>query len=652
MTVIQSTNGYTDLNFWQPLRMSTPFYDGLSYDYSRIYETQPNVRTVVDFLSRNVAQLGLHVYKRDETEGRIRLRNHPLSKVLSNPLPPEYKVSGYRLLESLMGDLGVYYNAYWYKIRTQGQVTGLLRIPPSIVTVHGSFAPTDYEINLSSETKHFEPNDIVHFRGYQPGNAIMGLSPIETLRRILAEEQAAGMYREKFWQNAARMGGVIERPATAPEWSEIARARFKSEFESLYSGEANTGKTAVLEEGMQWKPQTFTAEESQYLEGRKLTREECARAYHIPLPMVGILDEATFSSIREQHKMLYTDTLGPWMAMIEADIQVQLLPDFEDSDDVYTEFNVYEKLQGDFMDQAASFQSAVGRPWMTANEARTRVNMPKIENGDELVTPLNVVTGGLASPRDTAPKSDSTIETKATTKEIVVKLEDRENEFTEKWVQLLTKTFNRQRAAILSKFTKAQFMKSADQIDAIFDYTRWDSELANDMTDLTIDNIVVWMEFMAQQAGVELNSGNMDSIRIWAQKNAEISAHYINKSTADSIIESLLEVPDEEKHNAIKKIFEIAIGVRALQLANSRVNVLSNFGIFNAAKLRGGGMTKTWMLGATKKHRESHLKVAGETIPVQDKFGNGLLYPGDTGNAFSAADIANCGCYIKWNMPN
>ena len=155
---------------------------------------------------------------------------------------------------------------------------------------------------------------------------------------------------------------------------------------------------------MTWKQSTFNAQESEYLAGRKLTREECARAYHIPLPMVGILDNATFSNIKEQHKNLYQDCLGPWLAMIEDEISLQLLPDFEDIEGVYIEFNIQEKLQGSFEEQVQSLQSAVGRPWMTPDEARARFNMPSL-GGDaaQLATPLNVLIGGQASPRDSVP---------------------------------------------------------------------------------------------------------------------------------------------------------------------------------------------------------------------------------------------------------
>ncbi|MBU0847634.1 phage portal protein, partial [Patescibacteria group bacterium] len=167
-----------------------------------------------------------------------------------------------------------------------------------------------------------------------------------------------------------------------------------------------SGKTPVLEEGMTWKQASFSAAEAEYMAGRKLTREECARAYHIPLPMVGILDNATFSNIREQHKNLYQDCLGPWLAMIEQEIELQLLPDLGDTKGVYVEFNIQEKMQGSFEEQTQALQSATGTPWMTINETRALRNLPSIgPEGDRLVTPLNVLVGGLASPRDTAPKA-------------------------------------------------------------------------------------------------------------------------------------------------------------------------------------------------------------------------------------------------------
>ena len=54
----------------------------------------------------------------------------------------------------------------------------------------------------------------------------------------------------------------------------------------------------------------LTAEEAQYIETRKLNREEVCAAYDVPPPVVHILDRATFSNITEQMRSMYRDTMG------------------------------------------------------------------------------------------------------------------------------------------------------------------------------------------------------------------------------------------------------------------------------------------------------------------------------------------------------
>lgn len=160
---------------------------------------------------------------------------------------------------------------------------------------------------------------------------------------------------------------------------------------------------------MDWVSAGITPEQAEYMAARKLTREEVAAAFHVPLPMVGILEHATFSNIKEQHQQLYQDCLGPWLTMIQEELALQLVPDFDDSGRLYIEFNMAEKLKGSFEEQATQLQTAVGGPWLTRNEARARQNLPAIDGGDDLITPLNVITGGQASPTDSAPKSDAVL---------------------------------------------------------------------------------------------------------------------------------------------------------------------------------------------------------------------------------------------------
>jgi len=161
---------------------------------------------------------------------------------------------------------------------------------------------------------------------------------------------------------------------------------------------------------MEFVASGVSPKDAQYVESRRLTREEVAVAYHVSPSMVGMTEGTNFSSIQEIHRMLYQDTLAPYLAQISQDIENQVLNDVDPTSrdgSTYIEFNLAEKLRGSFAEQTAALQSAVGAPWMTRNEARGALNLTSLPEGDDLIVPLNVVAGGLAAPNDTAPINPS-----------------------------------------------------------------------------------------------------------------------------------------------------------------------------------------------------------------------------------------------------
>jgi HK97 family phage portal protein len=377
---------------------STDFIGGSNnYAYSAIYRTQPQVRTVVEFFSRNIAQLGIPVYRRKGDDDRERIGSHPLSRLLRKP---SSKMTRYRLMDSTLNDLGVYMSAFWLKLRLNGadEPKGVAWLPARQMEVKGGLFPESFTFTREDGHSHeFAPSEIVHFSGYNPDSTLTGLSAIETLRRILMEDIASAQYRASFWRNGARPGMVIKRPREAGRWDQGQLDSYKKQM-AAFEGSPNAGRTLILQDGMEpvWPEQSFR--DSEFIATRKLTREEVAAAYHVPLPMVGILDHSTFSNIKEQHKHLYQDCLGPWLVMIEEEIERQLLPDFGESDDIYVEFNIQEKLKGTFEEQTNSLRVATGgKPIMTQNEGRARLNMPKSteEGTDSLEPPANIAGGSL-----------------------------------------------------------------------------------------------------------------------------------------------------------------------------------------------------------------------------------------------------------------
>jgi HK97 family phage portal protein len=368
------------------------------WEYETIWRTQPQVRTVISFLARNIAQLGVHVYRRVSDTDRERLTQHPLAQLLNSPL---LGMTTYRFIERLVSDVALYDNWYGIKVKLNGTLR-ILPVPPTLIRPYGGnwIRPEKYQ---TAGGKDFQPDEVIHIHGYSPTDLTYGESPIESLRDLLLESDEASKQRRQMWKSGARLTGVLVRPADAPDWGEKDKRRFREMWRSFTDGGGAEGGTPILEDGMTYDKVGFNPEQAQYIEARKLTREEVSAAYFIPPPLIGILDHATYSNIKEQHAHLYQDTLGPWTVMIQQEFAAQVLPDLPDNEDVYCEFNIAEKMRGSFEEQAAAMSTMVGGPVMTRNEGRARLNLSSIEGADELIVPMNVTEGGLASPRDTAP---------------------------------------------------------------------------------------------------------------------------------------------------------------------------------------------------------------------------------------------------------
>ena len=391
-------------------RSSALLYGGRMMSYAELYRQQPNLRLVIRFLARNIAQLGLKAYRRTGPNEREELdASHPLARFLKNPTPSlPVPTSRHAWIRGIVNDLALYDSLVLLKLRnsSSGELNAI-RLPPSKCEPVGDswLWPEAMRFLGAREQPVYEIGNLVYFHGDDPEDPRVGSSPVEALRQILAEEAASGEYREQFWKNAARMNGVIERPREAAKWSDTARTRFASDWRSAWTGAAGSdaGGTPILEDGMTFKEAAFSAKDSEYLGARKLAREEVASTYFIPPVFVGILENANFSNVKEQHVSLYSDTLGPWLDWITEELELQLVPEFPDVEDVYLEFNIEAKLAGRFEEQAAALQTATGAPWLLRSEARARMNLPFIEGLEEPIVPLNVLVGGQASPTDSAP---------------------------------------------------------------------------------------------------------------------------------------------------------------------------------------------------------------------------------------------------------
>lgn len=646
MAVVQTESGLVAIarpSLAGLLYESISLYDGGSATYEALYRTQPELKSTIDFIARNIAQIPLHGYRRVSDDERERISSGPLAETLAQP---DLHSTRSKWLDSFVRDLCIYDAAYFLKVRGENGRIALVRIPPSTVEIVGDnwLRPESYKVHGSTGFVEYPAESIIDVHGYHPTDPRRGLSPIEGLRRLLAENAASALFREQYWKNAARVGGVIERPTTAPNWSDAARARFKQDFSAAYAGAAASGKTIVLEEGMQYKPVSFSAKDSQYLESVQLSREIVAATFGVPIGLLG-LGSSTYASLSEQHRQLYSDCLAPWLVRIEQELERSLLPEFDDVSSVYLEFNLSAKLAGSFTETASVLQSAVGAPYMTRNEARSRLNLPRIEDGaDDLVTPLNVLVGGLASPQDTVSTERQlalsaggdgakSIDAKALRKETVLRARARSRKLLQ---AQLEQAFERQRRSVISKLgakSKSGAKASANQL---YSKQRFIKELTEDMRPVA--------SRVAETMAKTVGDWDPDNGEDYLDAVVSGFAESVADETYDRLDERLDESAPEEVVEEVDDLFDSLTDAMSAVYAASLVLGIGEWARNEAASANDIG-SKTW-LTTSGNPRSSHAALNGETVGRDETFSNGARWPGDP--ALDVLERANCECIVDW----
>jgi HK97 family phage portal protein len=395
MTVFLQTNGITAaLDEPMVYAGATRYISGDLLNFSlpggftnpdQIYREQRAVRTVVNFIAHNAASVAIHGFKTDTEDERTRVKDGPTGATLNSP---DRVATHYEFQRDVFKDVLLWEKFAAAKLRAEDGGLILMRIPPKLFRFDRSGTGRPNKLVIADEEF-----DLQHFF-WMDGYPAADESPMAHLQDLLLEESESAKFRTNLWRRGALVGGVIERPVDAPDWSPAARRRFRSLLESRYSGNTATaaGGTMLLEDGMTYKQQDYmSSRDAQQIEARKLSTSEVAAAYQVPPVFVGVLDNANYSNVMAYRGMLYSDVLGPLFTQCQQAWTLRVGNELPDVD--FFEHNVSEKLRLSFEEQATVLQSAVGAPYMTRAEARKRSNLPHLEGTDELIEPLNVSTG-------------------------------------------------------------------------------------------------------------------------------------------------------------------------------------------------------------------------------------------------------------------
>lgn len=649
--------------------------------YAALYRAQPSVATVVDKVSAAGARLTVKVWDTTKASGRVQDTTSPLASLMANPC---VEMSPFAFWRWTFSTYEVYGEAFWYKQREKswvdgdgvrrqsGDVVTLLPMHPSRTAVHRDPAGNViyvFTLGVASAGILRAPSeDVVPFLRYNPDMLMRGLSRLEPLRQTLRNEDSARRANDSFWNRGARPGLALTTPG---KLSQPAQERLRAQFDAMHAGADNVGSTMVLEEGLTAVPLQLNAEEMQYIESRKLNLQEVCMVYDVPPPVVHILDHATYSNITEQMRSMYRDTMSPRLEDVESVIDWAVRSEFFPAGQREVEFDMSEVLRGDYETRVDKAQVLRQTGLATGNEGRDLVGLPRSSDPEmdklyanaalvPLGTPAQRVSiteqanpdpalaaeaqrtaegadeaGADAQAAKSAPVFRAAMGAVGRAKAAGASKADLRKTMIDQHSRELGKFFDRQHAAVSAAVSQ--------KAPGAFDPTAWDGDLASILHSLSLATAQAIGAKVAADLGGAYSS---DEITSWLASNSADTAKKVNQATADEIAAALEAAADgTDTGDVVDQVFSGEVAARQSQISMSRVAMVAGLASLVAAR-QSKARTKTWVTGPNP--RSTHAEMSGETVPLGEKFSNGMDGPGDY--AGGADEVANCNCDLDFGM--
>lgn len=388
-------DGYDD--FWYG-PASRPTAAGVTVTVERALKL-PVVYDCLQVLSQTVGALPFGIFERGADGSKIKRDDHPLMRVLRDPNP---ETSDVEFMGQLVFDLASEGDAF-LEMRggSLGPISQLWRREPDTTDVKRlSDKSKLYEFREDDgTTTRMTDDDVWHIKVFpHVHNGLRGLSPIEAGRDAIGAAIALQDFAARFFQNDCTPPFVLEHPNYFSD--QASRETFLQAIKRWWGG-TRRHSPGLLEFGIKLNRVGIHNDEAQFLETRNATDHALARLWRMPPHKVGLLDKATNNNIEHQGLEFVTDTLLPWLRLIERSVIKYLLlgPDRER---FIFEFNVAGLLRGDIRARYEAFSKGRQWGWLSVNEIRRMENLNPIAGGDQFLTPLNMVPAGSigSDPRD------------------------------------------------------------------------------------------------------------------------------------------------------------------------------------------------------------------------------------------------------------
>lgn len=348
----------------------------------------PFVWACQSIISGTIANLPVDILRK---QGNVRVPVEPAPKWVDEPNPfnPNYTSISYKrqLTLSLLQDG----NAFVAVSPDVDEPFRLLVLNPAQVEIKdGDDAPVYVVTGADKRTTLavLSPFNCLHIPFILPPGYTRGLNPVEAAALSIGIDLAAQKQASKFISGGGLVTGVIEVPAEAGPMTQEQMDALREGFKRRREG-PNGYSIGVLQGGATFKPVSQSQAESEYIAGRRMSREEIAGMYLVPAFMIGSQEPGgvAYASAVERAQHFIDYCLIHYTGPLEVGHRRLVA-----GDDTYVKFNYNALLRGDLKTRAGIYDTFLQDRVMKVDEVREKEDWPpfgEANGGGFLETPNN-----------------------------------------------------------------------------------------------------------------------------------------------------------------------------------------------------------------------------------------------------------------------
>ncbi len=351
-------------------------------DYIKAYHGW--VYACVRAIAEETADLKLQLFKRNGQSSFDLVEQHPVLDLL-------YKVNpiytSYLLWEATSAYLELTGENFWYLAGQSKNPSEIWVLRPDWVNIKDTKNSIieSYEYGPPGNSKITIPfENIIHFKDFNPNNWHRGFGTVRAADKAVATDEFAADYNKNFFYNSAMPAGALK---TDQNLDEDQQQELRDTWEAVHRGEKKAWKVAILTAGIEWQDIGMNRKEMDFIEGRKMSRDEIIAMYRVPKPLLAISDDVNRAAAREARAVFLENVITHKMRRICSFLNEFLLPRYGD-DSLF--FNFEDPIPNDETATLAKYDSALKHGWMTRNEVREEEGLEAIDGADKLLVPFSL----------------------------------------------------------------------------------------------------------------------------------------------------------------------------------------------------------------------------------------------------------------------